>query len=42
VRITPEGDGCKVDIRSVSRVGRGDLGKNAHRIQLFLQRMQAS
>ena len=42
VRITPEADGSKVDIRSVSRVGRGDLGKNAHRIQLFLQRMQAS
>lgn len=39
LRITPEAGGLKskVDMRSVSRVGVGDLGVNARRIQDFLQ-----
>lgn len=37
VRVTPEGDGaCRVDVRSKSREGRGDLGANARRIRQFL------
>ena len=41
VRIRPAAGGSKVDVRSVSRVGGGDLGANAARIRRFLERMQA-
>ncbi len=37
VRVRPEGSGTRVDMRSRSRVGRGDLGANAQRIEAFLQ-----
>jgi len=38
VRVRPEeGGGTRVDMRSKSRVGRGDLGANAARIHTFLQ-----
>jgi uncharacterized protein (DUF1499 family) len=40
VRITPMDRGSRVDVRSVSRVGQGDLGKNAARIRAYLQRLQ--
>lgn len=33
VRIRAEGDGTRIDVRSKSRVGRGDLGANAARIR---------
>jgi len=33
VRIRPDGSGSRVDMRSKSRVGRGDLGANAERIR---------
>ncbi|KFI22108.1 DUF1499 domain-containing protein [Nitrosococcus oceani] len=36
VRITPFDDGSRVDVRSVSRVGRSDVGTNARRIRAFL------
>jgi uncharacterized protein (DUF1499 family) len=36
VRVTPAPGGSRVDIRSVSRVGRSDLGANARRIRAFL------
>jgi len=36
VRVTPALDGGRVDARSVSRVGRSDLGANAERIRAFL------
>ncbi len=37
VRITSTGpESAKVDVRSVSRVGRSDLGKNAERIRKYL------
>lgn len=36
IRVTPGQDGATVDIRSVSRVGIGDLGANAKRITAFL------
>lgn len=39
VRIAPAaGDGSRVDIRSVSRVGRSDVGTNARRIRTFLKK----
>lgn len=37
VRVRPADGGSVVDIRSVSRVGQSDLGKNAERIQEFLE-----
>ena len=40
VRIRADGQGSRVDVRSVSRVGQGDLGANARRIGKFLQRLQ--
>jgi uncharacterized protein (DUF1499 family) len=41
IRITPEGAGSRVDVRSVSRVGRGDVGTNARRIREFSERLRA-
>jgi len=35
IRITPAGPASRVDVRSVSRVGRSDLGANARRIREF-------
>jgi hypothetical protein len=37
VRIRPAGSHSRIDIRSVSRVGRGDAGKNADRIRRYLR-----
>jgi uncharacterized protein (DUF1499 family) len=38
IRIAPSpGNGTRVDIRSVSRVGLSDLGTNARRIRTFLK-----
>lgn len=36
IRITPQAVGSRVDVRSVSRIGMGDLGANAKRVQRFL------
>lgn len=36
VRVTPSDGGSIVDVRSKSRVGRGDVGTNARRIRHFL------
>ncbi len=35
VRVRPAGSGAVVDVRSTSRVGRGDMGVNAERIRRF-------
>ena len=40
VRITPSEGGSRVDVRSVSRVGRSDVGANARRIRTFLDRLR--
>ena len=40
VRLTPEGQGTRVDVRSKSRVGLSDLGANAKRIRDFFQRLK--
>lgn len=40
VRVAPAGAGSRIDVRSVSRVGRSDLGANAKRIRAYLARLQ--
>lgn len=40
VRVRPEGAGSRVDVRSVSRVGRGDAGANARRIREYLEQVR--
>ena len=46
VRVLPDGSGSRIDMRSVSRVGRSDLGANAGRIRRFQaqlrERLQAA
>ncbi len=37
VRVRAEGTGTRVDVRSVSRVGRSDVGANAARIRAYVQ-----
>ncbi|MEO7050144.1 MAG: DUF1499 domain-containing protein [Rhodanobacter sp.] len=39
IRIRPEGNGSRLDIRSESRVGGSDIGANATRIREFMARM---
>ncbi|MBC7505899.1 MAG: DUF1499 domain-containing protein [Sandarakinorhabdus sp.] len=41
IRLTPAGTGTRVDMRSKSRVGKGDLGVNAKRINDFLDALKA-
>jgi uncharacterized protein (DUF1499 family) len=36
IRVASTGSGSRIDVRSRSRVGRGDIGTNAKRIQEFL------
>ncbi|WP_051309332.1 DUF1499 domain-containing protein [Desulfogranum japonicum] len=40
IRLTPEEMGVRVDIRSASRVGKGDLGANARRIREFFSQLR--
>jgi len=40
IRITPGDGGSRIDVRSVSRVGRSDAGTNARRIQNFLHQLK--
>jgi uncharacterized protein (DUF1499 family) len=42
VRVRPAPAGSLVDVRSVSRVGRSDLGANANRIGEFLEALRTS
>ena len=39
VRIRPEAQGSRVDVRSASRVGRSDVGANAKRVREFLAKL---
>ena len=41
IRVTSTAQGSRVDIRSRSRVGRSDLGKNAARIREFIRRFSS-
>jgi len=40
IRVRPTDNGSEIDLRSVSRVGIGDLGANAGRISVFMERFQ--
>ncbi len=42
IRIRPEGQGSRVDVRSASRVGLSDIGANAARVRAFLHKLQAA
>ena len=39
VRVRPDPNGSRIDVRSASRVGRSDVGKNAERVREFLGRL---
>ncbi len=39
VRVIPVGDRTRLDVRSASRVGKGDAGKNAERIREYLRKV---
>lgn len=41
IRVQPDGAGTRVDVRSVSRVGRSDLGANARRIRRYVESLTA-
>ena len=40
VRLTPSQTGSRIDVRSVSRVGKSDVGTNARRISSYLTRLE--
>lgn len=40
IRVRAEGEGSRVDVRSMSRVGRSDLGANAARVRAFLAKLR--
>ena len=37
LRVRPDGDGARIDVRSASRYGRHDFGTNAARIRSLLE-----
>jgi uncharacterized protein (DUF1499 family) len=39
VRVRADGNGSRIDVRSLSRVGGGDLGTNAKRVRAYLRRL---
>jgi uncharacterized protein (DUF1499 family) len=39
IRVAADGAGSRIDIRSKSRVGVGDLGTNAQRIRAYQKRL---
>jgi len=39
IRIMPEQQGSRVDVRSLSRVGSSDVGTNAKRIRAYLKKL---
>lgn len=41
IRLRAEGSGTRVDVRSVSRVGRSDVGANAARIRAYVKALNA-
>jgi hypothetical protein len=40
VRVSPTEHGSRIDVRSVSRVGRGDIGTNARRVRRYVAQLQ--
>jgi len=41
IRIRPAAEGSRVDVRSLSRVGGGDVGTNAKRIRAYVAALKA-
>lgn len=41
IRVQAQGPGSVVDVRSASRIGRSDLGKNAQRVRAFLSELKS-
>jgi uncharacterized protein (DUF1499 family) len=39
IRVAATSGGSRIDVRSVSRVGRSDVGTNAKRIRCYLKRL---
>ncbi len=42
IRVTADGDGSRIDLRSKSRIGRGDFGTNARRVRAYLSALKAA
>jgi uncharacterized protein (DUF1499 family) len=42
IRVSSQGSGSRIDIRSLSRVGKSDVGANARRIRAFLKALKAA
>ena len=42
VRVRPDAGGSRVDVRSVSRVGKSDVGTNAARVRAYLARLTSA
>jgi len=42
IRISPQDNGSRIDLRSLSRVGKSDVGTNAKRIREFLKALKNS
>jgi uncharacterized protein (DUF1499 family) len=42
IRITPALDGSRVDVRSLSRVGKSDVGTNAKRIRAYFRKLEGT
>lgn len=42
IRVTPQGNGSRVDVRSLSRIGESDVGVNANRIRSYVTKLKAS
>jgi uncharacterized protein (DUF1499 family) len=42
IRVSPDGSGSRIDMRSKSRDGKGDLGANAARIRAYVSALEAS
>jgi uncharacterized protein (DUF1499 family) len=39
IRVSPQPDGSRIDVRSLSRVGGSDFGTNANRVRRFLSKL---
>src|SRR5204862_4817067 len=39
IRVRPANGGSRIDVRSLSRVGRGDTGTNARRIRAYVREL---
>jgi uncharacterized protein (DUF1499 family) len=42
VRVTADGSGSRVDVRSLSRIGKSDVGANAKRVREYLAKIKAA